>query len=88
MKIIYLLIVQLLGGCLIVWTDEDAQSSNVEVGIDYTCRFRQNSVWRTEKLCGPLIQDPDYVLAHFPFKGCSQITCTATSDLCVFERGG
>lgn len=76
----------MLSGCLYVWHSEDeGGGAQAEVGIEYRCTFRLNGVNRDERVCGPLVQDPDYVIAHLPWRHASQITCTATSDLCVFQ---
>lgn len=79
------LILVLLSGCLYVSTTGDGGTPTGELGIKYRCTFRLNGVDRDERVCGPGVQDPDYVIAHLPWKNASQITCTATSVLCIFH---
>lgn len=76
------LILVLLGGCLYI--SHDGGDTSSQLGIEYRCTFRLNSVDRDENVCGPAVQDPDYVIAHLPWKNASQITCTATANPCIF----
>lgn len=88
--IVGLLLALASSGCLIVTTTGDGGDNGGEPGIEYTCDWLHNGVRRHEEVCGPAAQDPDYVIAHFPFersKG-DTLTCTATSKLCWFRREG
>lgn len=79
------LVLALLSGCLVVETSGEPQPAP-QTGIEYDCTYGLHFVKMQATVCGPLFQDPDYVIAHFPFENDMSVAleCTATSQLCFW----
>lgn len=83
-----LLMLVFLSGCLYVSTSGEGGDSYI-TGIRYECRYHQDHVWKTQDVCGPIPEDPDYVLERFK-PGLvdyylPNITCTASPTPCLFN---